>query len=151
MVTIFEPKFPGATESSIAVFERDYNLELPKDYRDFVLTHNGGSPSPPSACLPKGMKEPVLVDMLFGLDHQERDLDIRTWMRDLGSGLPPRCVVIGNVGGLLFLLFIDERRAGVFCWDRMGEFEEPGGEQQGQFYPIARTFAEFMDSLKPLE
>lgn len=151
MVTQFEPIFPSANEDMITAFERKNNWSLPVDYRRFLLSHNGGSPSPPSVCVLKSIKERVLVDMLFGLGHQERDLDIETWMSDFGTELPPGYLIIGNVGGLLFVLCVQGQETGVLCWDRMGELLKSPDSSSGHMYPVASSFSEFLHSLTPME
>ncbi len=151
MLRTFEPHFRGADASEIEAFERQYGWKLPADYRSFLLKHNGGSPIPPHACLLKGTDEHVLVDMLFGIGLQERDLDLRTWMISFGAELPPGHLIIGGVGGLLFVLRLGVDQCDVLCWDRMGELDGQAKGASGVWYPIASSFTDFLSSLKPVE
>jgi hypothetical protein len=146
----FQPNFGGVDVNTIDAFERENDLKLPNDYRQFLLRHNGGRPEPAGTCLLKCINERVLVDMLFGLSTEEPDLDIRRWTKQFGSGLPPGCFIIGNVGGLLFVLCV-RGETGVFCWDEMRELEPSEETEDGKLYPIAETFTEFLHSLEPIE
>ncbi len=150
MQTRFEPVFGGVAASTIEAFETRNDCTLPDDYRQFLLKHNGGQPVPRGACFIKGVNEYVLVDMLFGLG-QPRGLDIQSWLDQCRDELPPDCLIIGGVGGLLFVLCLRGTNQGVLCWDHMGELRESGDPDSGTLYPIASTFTEFISSLKPMK
>lgn len=142
---MFEPVLKGTSETALASLETRLHITLPADYRSFLLEHNGGRPVPPSTCMVCDVNEAVLVDMLFGLDNGEPDLDIRTWTERYGPDeVPPGMLVIGVVGDLRFVLGVCSSRPGVYCWDRMGELGV-----EGTLYPIAATFQEFLASLRP--
>lgn len=108
-------------EFSLSRFEAAIDCRLPTDYRDFLLAHNGGRPSPDEFRIAdRGDLEPVMgVIYLHGLRLHEPGLSLE---QHLEADLIPRTtdsIVIGDsTGGCKLLLRIHGRNRGeVAFWD----------------------------------
>jgi hypothetical protein len=45
-IPTFDPEFLSASAEQVATFEDRHGVQLPNDYKDFLLTTNGGTPVP---------------------------------------------------------------------------------------------------------
>jgi len=127
---------------------------MPADYRQFLLTVNGGVPNPNcfSYTLPDGCGE-SLADFLYGVGTERKAGDIE-YEQELASELDPLpdgFLAIGHDPGASTLLMATLRKhAGkVYFWDKAW-FSEDNKEGTNTF-PIAPSFTAFLQSLKPIE
>lgn len=137
--------FQPASESAILVFEAKSGLQLPEDYKSFLREHNGGAPDRKTFHV-LGMNQDVYLDNLFGLSVT-KNLSLETWLAECEGELPKGFLVIGSDPGAgLLLLGCDPPNAGVFYWDYGYRFK--GSSDQGNTYPVARSFSEFLEKLR---
>jgi cell wall assembly regulator SMI1 len=133
---MFEP----VTEEQIVALEQKLKFRLPRDYREFLLLHNGGSPEPGGFLINVKQGESNL-DTLFGITS-DRSYDL--WANALdaledtdGSFLP-----IGeDPGGNQVYMSLHP--------DRYGQIVFRDHERQGaeSLFPIASNFSEFLAEL----
>jgi len=142
-------KFDGGEEThlpssdELAQFEAVHGLDLPGDYRDFLLKVNGGMPFP-NLCLWPGNGDFVAV--VFGFNYAD------DWMRldhaisefdSLSLGYLP--VAISN-GGNYFLLSLSHSEAGgVHFWDH--ELEDVNPISFNHLIHVSPSFSNFINSL----
>lgn len=151
---VMEKRGPIVDESRIARFETAIDRKLPADYREFLISVNGGVPEDVLA-VPTG-KNATLLQVLYGLDASDRWMNIEKvlenlQLRDEGK-YPPDALPIGNDGlGNKFVLAVGgERRGEVFFQaldvhpDRRLDTE---WYRTRQFKRIAGSFSEFIASL----
>lgn len=140
--------FGGTSPGVIEEFERRNDLPLAKDYRRFLIEHNGGLLEQ-AACFVKGPNQEVLVQTLLGVGRT-RDFDLQGWLEEYRAEMPPGFLVVAvGAGTMLFILGTGAAGAGVYCWDHAHAFEG-SSEESGNTYEVAATFTEFLDSLVPV-
>ena len=136
--------FGGTTPGAVNAFECHNRLTLPDDYRRFLLKHNGGVLDP-AACLVKGPDQEVLVQTLLGLERS-RDFDLHHWLEEYRDDMPPGFLIVAIGAPALFILSTAGPDVGVHCWDHAHAFDG-SSEEDGNTFPVAASFTEFMDSL----
>jgi cell wall assembly regulator SMI1 len=93
---------PPLKEETVSAFERLIGAKLPSDYRQFLVTHNGGRPEPDTIEIQEFPASPTNIQVFFGFDRQFETSDLR-WNReivgnDLGEPdlLPIACDSFGD-------------------------------------------------------
>lgn len=140
-------KFGNANESNILAFEHKYNLKLPEDYIQFLLRFNGGVADPDdNEVFVRYLKENINVDVLYGLNVDNTELDIECRMKLYKDELPNDTVIIGDSYqyGLIVLLCSGDD-AGIYYWDDTYEYECSNDDNNTFF--IADTFTDFAKNL----
>lgn len=142
----FRGSFGPATAAMVGAAERHLGVELPGDYRRFLRTTNGGCPEPDIFMVPgHGL---VMLGVLYGVGPERVSLDLEYEYGEATqwNPLPPGFVPVGaDPGGNQFLLATIGVEAGkVFFWDRVGFWV---GEDGRNLFPVAESFAAFLDSL----
>ena len=130
-----------AKESEIMKVEKALGIRFPDDYRTFVKTHRGGTPSPQELKI-RGRRSPAVVRTLLNFipdDASDYILENHDWIKDrLASGLVP----IAKDPGGNYICF-DFRGKGVptVVW---WEHED---NARRKLLPIAASFTKLLDSL----
>lgn len=141
----------GFGKSSISIinqFEKTIGFELPADYKQFLLSYNGGSDRMDEFYVP-GLKEMIPTDVFFGLDY-DVELDLRTWYNEYKGDLLPNTIIIAHDPGSGIIVLINgPDLKGVYYWDHACDF--PLSDEQSNVYKIADSFQEFIDGLKVME
>jgi hypothetical protein len=142
----FSGGFRPASAEEVADFERRAGVNLPGDYRHFLLTINGGSPVPFRVVVPgRGVAR---ADWLYGIRDERRagDLEYEQGEAQLWDPLPPGWLAIGHdPGGNTWLLATRGEDAGtVYFWDRVGFWVTRDGHNT---FPVAASFTEFLQGL----
>jgi hypothetical protein len=89
----FRESGPAIGDSAIAAFERNHAIQLPADYRAFLLQQNGGIPEPNCLKLKMdGASMPVYVNVLYSLAAVGEALALH-----LSNGLPAHYLPIGTI------------------------------------------------------
>lgn len=138
----------GASQESLNALETQLGCRLPRDYRDFLETHNGGRPSPRAFrfVTPQGHEESA-VQFFFTTDSTGKPYVIWdavcVYKDRIPEGLlPVACDSFGN----LVLLDLGARNAGsVYFWDH--EKESMDDVTWDNISPIAPSFADFVEGL----
>lgn len=131
---------PSIRESDIESLEGKLNVEFPVDYRQFLLSVNGGVPTYRLTSV-SGIGD-VLVDCLLGIGSNN---DIELWLSELSGDLPVRFVPIGfDPGGNTFLLNTGNTRfqSGVYYWDSTRHF--PLSTESNNTFWMADSFSAFL-------
>jgi len=146
------------TEKDIADIERTYRLKLPDDYRQFLLTTNGGHSrdylDEEGLIIDKDYPEDtVSVKDFLGWNDPISACSINYWMGEYGDEL------IGDAADTLligyahetgfFVLKCTENNQEVYYWDDCREFEFSSDEANA--YWVADSFTEFIEKLGGLE
>ena len=138
-------KNKNLTESDILKFEQRIGLRLPIEYREFILLHNGGEPSPE-------------VFPLIGHPTSKRDIlnrflciedgnlyDISYMISILGDQLPNDLLPIAiDPGGNLICIGIKGERHSKIYFCALHE----GLSGEINIYPLADSFIRFLESLE---
>ncbi len=141
----FTKSFAPITGQKVAAFERSTDLQLPDDYKQFLLTTNGGIPCPNRFTVP-GCGD-ALAGILYALCDPATpgDLEYELAQAQQYDPLPAGFLPIGHdPGGNTFLLVtLGEDGGRVYFWDRVGLWRKC---TQNAF-PTATSFTDFLNSL----
>jgi hypothetical protein len=147
------PKFTGGfrlpTVVELEATERWLGVTFPDDYKQFLLTHNGGRPDP--NCFSVKDRGDSLVEMLYGIQDSRTHNDLvreLEWATEL-EPLPNGFIAIGHDpgGGSLLLSTTGSDRGEVYFWARSWLWVQEDGYNT---FPVANSFQAFLESLKPM-
>ena len=103
-----EKRFPLPSEFQVANLERKMGVPLPTDYRQFILTFNGGYFSEPDIVPPSDKCPLDGLTFLSGIgaSHHSAELDWPPVLGSLRDNDPPQILPIGYtlMGNLLFVV-----------------------------------------------
>ncbi len=141
-----------ATEAQVAKLERQLGAKLPAEYREFLLTQNGGEPTPMDASLfvfPDN--RPVMAGFFFGLYAKAKPAQSLSFALDHISPLLPEghLPICGIVTLHSFSISLKSNPGSVYFWDLFEEPLETDSEGQGVFADsqavlAAGSFNEFL-------
>ncbi len=136
------------TPEALSQFEKDHDLQLPPDYRVFLLHYNGGTPVPACfTCSSDGEENAGEVEEFYGL-HDNSPNSIDEWIG--AEGIPQSMLPIGDDGcGNSICLGISSNNLGFvyFLDHEQHPFDEPNS-MEGIFL-IAKSFLAFLTHLIP--
>lgn len=142
------PSLAGATVNEL---ETRPGRELPDDYREFLLSTNGGTPHEQD--LAKPAHTGIIVNGFFSLDFADSDLSmdyaLTAWTGRYPDGYLPiaRCE-----GSNLLLLDLRDASAGrVVYWDHEGETDNDEPPRDDNLTDVADTFSELLTMLETLD
>jgi hypothetical protein len=120
-------RFPIPDNAQVIELERRLAIDLPEDYREFILTYNGGYFNEPKIRpVGKGCPQDAL-DSLFGIgaSAEESELGSIASLAILEDNDPPQIVPIGDtvMGGLIVLeIGRKEDRGIIYLKKAFGDF-----------------------------
>lgn len=152
MIEITEAGEP-LTEADIASFERILGFSLPKDYRDFLLEHNGGKPFPYwfSYLDENGKEDRDGVGHLYGLGFSNPDYRNLQKTRDCFSGrIPFELLAVGDdpCGNQICVATQGKQFGQLFLWNHEDEHAPP---TYRNVIPLANSFTEFISALHEVQ
>lgn len=138
-------EFGGTTEKKIIDLEQKYKLTLPEDYKNFLLSKNGGivEKDETNEVSVEDIDEKIIIDVLYGIETSNEKANIDYWMNMLSEDLLENTVIIGDdlIQGLI-LIICSEENAGVYYWDDSYHFES--SDDTANTYWIADSFTDFI-------
>ena len=140
-------KFGAAPISDIKILESRYNINLPKDYFDFLCALGGGViDKSNNEVFVRSISDKISVDVLFGINTQYKNANIDTWMDKYLNEMPVNTLIIGDTleHGFIVMLCSGED-AGIYYWDDTYHFACSNDENNTFF--IADTFTDFTKAL----
>jgi hypothetical protein len=129
-------------------FETKIHIQLPSDYRHFLLKHNGGKPIPSFFWITP-YEDGSSVNRFYGLYNDPTSLSINTFIGKENYGIPESMLPIGDdgVGNYICIGISLENHGNIFFLDHeLHPFHEPNS-QEG-ITKLTDSFIEFLDSLK---
>lgn len=145
MNPVFIRTYSQATEEEVQAFEKLVGYKLPGDYRNFLLTQNGGEgPTPQSFKVATG--ETTLLQRLYPLGCDKDDLIANFNWKE--GEFPKEVILIGqDLGGNFVCLALDGKKKGhVLFLDHETNTESPEDIWDNLFL-IAPSFDEFLKGL----
>lgn len=139
--------FESLDYKDLELFQKKYNINLPEDYKAFLLKNNGGSANDEIICFnAEKIEEPIALGTLFGVGYTKKSLSIETWQNEYGDELSENMLIIGHATGSGLLLLINQRDwKGVYFWDNCLDYEN--STQDECMYFVAKTFKDFLNGL----
>ena len=116
------------TEARLAEVEGQFGIQLPADYRAFMIENNGGDPVPTGVCRKRG-KTPYRTCTSFFIIDSERDGDDWVSVNQNMHGdqplIPSRLFMIAeDLGGNAFCISVSGKDVGkVYWWDQEDGFD----------------------------
>jgi cell wall assembly regulator SMI1 len=148
MIVTLEESYEPLSPSHLQEVESRLAIELPGDYRAFLLAHNGGRPVPDAFRL-SGRWE--MVDRFLGIHEGEHD-NLLDYVKAYEGRLPPELLPIAHdaFGNLLCLAVRSPEHGGVYFWDHEGEAERGQPPSYDNVTCVAESFEDFLASLTAL-
>jgi hypothetical protein len=139
--------YEAIQEEHLAELEQDLRIKLPTDYRQFLLAHNGGRPTPFVFDVNvDGLVIHIPIDRFLGI----RQGDLYSFSRvleDYKGRLPSNLLPIAcEALGLECISINGEDYGKIYFWDQSFEVTE-GEPDYSNVYLIAHNFSEFLDML----
>jgi len=151
MTVITDPNTGGAANPEIlATFEEAIGARLPEDYKAFVLSTNGGTPSPDTYVVNDGKEEWESNVFFYGLQTGPHSLySLPTNYEEYVGRIPSGLIPIGNdYGGNLICISTGIESYGQIFFSHHDYFsyddEEPS--ESGTHF-LAPSFSVFYDNL----
>lgn len=134
-------KFIEPSRRCVEEFEQEIGVQLPEDYRRFLLTYNGGEPVDGEFQVPGWGFSVVHFFYGLGTGFDAYNLD---WSRETFEDVFPDSItpIACDPGGCLVCLGVQGRSRGkVYFWDR--------GQMLDELALLAPDFDSFVANLKP--
>lgn len=140
--------FKEIKTEDILIIERELKVELPLDYKNFLLKFNGGivEKDDSNFVQVEGLSEEIVIDVFFGI-HQNTNSDILYWNREMRDELLEKTIIIADdiIQGFIVLICEGEDK-GVYYWDDAYNFET--SDDESNVYWIADDFTSFLEQLR---
>lgn len=140
-------------EIDLDSLEQQLGLDLPNDYRSFLLSTNGGYPVPNGFAIPDNpVDEHGLVHYFLCIDNDDV-YNLMDWAERYKDRIPEGLVPIAtDPGGNLICLSATGASSGnVFFWEHEREADEGQAPRQDNVYLVADSFQRFIDNLVDIE
>ena len=126
-------------------FEKENGIKLPEDYKNFLLTHNGGVPFPNNNPNPS-----TPVAYIFGMHNGEYYASLYKHIDMFSKRLPfDTFPIASDPFGNLFIMSLNPEGLGnVYFWDHEGEPTNQDGHYTDNTSFVAISFTEFLDNLR---
>ncbi len=150
MVEIVESKGP-IDEFVVSICEMEWEVRLPRDYRAFLIKHNGGLPKPDVFEF-KGQQAGSSVNRFFHIGL-EKNYSI-TEQRKVYKGRIPNDlfpIACDPFGNLICIATRGKQYGALFFWDHEWEAECGIDPDYSNVTPIADTFNEFLEGLHEID
>ena len=138
-------KFGQLSEIELGDFEKENNIELPDDYRAFLLEANGGTPNPNNNERPD-----TIVTYILGMHNGDYYASLYKHV-DMFSGRLPLSTfpIATDPFGNLFIMSLHPDGFGhVYFWDHEGEPKDQDGHYVDNCTFVAYSFSDFLNNLR---
>ena len=142
---------PGTLpEPILSVLERYWGFSLPKEYRNFLLEHNGGEPNVDCFNFKNDKEDGSDIRCFLGIyPDQHNDLldHIKTYKDRLPSNLFP--IAYDSCSNLICISVTEPDRGKIYFWDHEVEADPSQDEvpDYSNLTLIADSFNEFLEGL----
>ena len=136
--------FGTLSKSELSDFEKANKIELPSDYKYFLLGSNGGVPAPNKNTSPE-----TIVTYMLGMHNGDYYASLYKHISLFMSRLPFSTFPIAtDPFGNLFIMSLHLESYGyVYFWEHEGEPEMQDGHYTDNCHFVAHSFSEFVNSL----
>ena len=139
--------FGTADNESMKQAEQQMGIELPDDYRAFLLQTNGGTNVDYSmSFFVEELNDEIVVDVLYGIGLDNKNADAVFYTDMFAEDLFPGSVLIGDSiqNGFIVMACGGEDK-GIYYWDHSYTYEV--SDDENNMYRIADTFGDFLRML----
>jgi hypothetical protein len=138
---------PQLDVAQIAAYEQRYGLQLPEDYKAFLLAYNGGRPEPSNFKICNFKNNPVgRVKAFLGIGRSPDFWNLDYFFREIPNALPKEVQPIASTSGPDYVvLSIGKNDFGtVYYWDA---YNAPKKPSRTDLYYVAKSFTEFLNTI----
>jgi hypothetical protein len=141
-------KYGSLSIKELQVFEQHIGISLPDDYRDYLLTHNGGKPENDTFHISEGEGESCLHHV-YGLHDGPNYFNLRNAYEVYYGRIPSDLFPIADdvSGNKICIGLRSEKRGKIYFWDHELEAEEGEEPYWSNITEIAPSFSRFVDLL----
>lgn len=145
--------YEQVSEADIVQLEKDLEVSLPFDYRNFLLSYNGGTLKPyylfPVHNNPRDSKA-ILTRFYSVTTHQDRYDDLRSRALEAGERFPSELLPIAyDPGGNHLGIIVKGSEIGkIYFWDLDDEPIDEELLSYDKLYFVANSFSELLESLQ---
>ena len=137
-------RFPLPTETQVRALEQRIRVELPADYRKFVLEFNGGYFNDPEITPVEDERTQEAISFMSGIgaSHDEAELGDPQMISLFDDNDPPKIMPIGGTpfGGLIILdTAPGEGRGNIYLKKARGDFYFLADDIEGFFARLRET------------
>lgn len=132
--------------------ERELAITLPPSYRQFLLTYNGGQPSPAAFPIWGMPNNPYgIIHVFYGVDSKIDGCDLVWGYRVFSQDTPPDLFPIARTpsGDEICVSLFGEDEGIVFLWDYYNAPRDPGSREG--LYFLASSFDGFLEGISSEE
>lgn len=150
MTVSFKKAISPVDPEELSGFEQRMGGRLPEDYREFLLSRNGGRVYDNDLATPEGEEIGIAVRSFFSIGDTGEDA-IEECLAVYSGRYPGGLLPIAEAaGGNLIMLQIDRPGEGkVYFWDHETEADEEVQPFWGNLTYVASSFSDFQRSLVP--
>src|SRR5262245_15198184 len=122
-MSVITNKGPQLKESDLKTFEKEIGSTFPDDYRNFLLTYNGGEPKPYFFKVQGWQYQQSLVNQLKGIIPNGKSVDLVEDNSIMEGRLPKGFVSIGDDpgGNKLLISTAGSTRGKIYFFDHENE------------------------------
>lgn len=131
----------------IEAIEQFWEFQLPKDYKKFLMEHNGGVPKRDCFSF-KDSSDGSCIDDFFGI-IKDFNNNLLLYKEYAGKRVPENTLPIGDdvYGNLILLSVKGPDRNKIYFWDHERESADNEKPDYSNLTLVADTFSDFIDSL----
>ena len=133
---------PPLSEHDLTLVEAATGRPLPQPYRDFLLAHNGGRPTPHIIDMPETPFKGTALHTFYGIHPEDDNNDILMNQVSLEGCKENQLLPIGYdaYGRALILVLAEDHYGEVYYFELTGEEPVP--------YFVANDFNEFLNKIR---
>lgn len=133
-------------DEDIKSLEYNLGVRLPDDYKSFLLSHNGGVPTPSSFPVLSHPEKNLPIQLFFGIETSIVSVSISWNFETYKERIPDNSLPIGcsDFGDLICLVLSEDDYGWVIFWDLTGE---RGKDNLDNVHKICGSFSEFLHLL----
>ena len=140
--------FGRAEDEDIKLLEKRFDIKLPVDYKEFLVTQNGGrnlSYKFENSIKINQIDEIINIDTMFGINTGITNADIEQWTDEYYTDIFENSIIIGDTIQHGFLIFwgSGDDNEGIYYYD--DTYHLAASDDENNAYFLAETFSEFMD------
>lgn len=139
-------KLQNGDAKNIASLEDEFSIELPIDYRNFLIENNGADIENGFFYV-KEINQTIPMGYFFGIDAKQKAADIVRINKEYGDDIAESSFLIGNdIGSGFLLLVFDGENDGIWYYDHTYFFK--GSTDELNTFFIAESFSDFLKILE---
>ena len=136
----------GNCEDDVRNIEDSIDVKFPNDYREFLLTYNGGVPEPSCFLISNHPEEILPIQLFFGIETSSISVSIIWNFKNYRDRVPDNLLPIGcsDFNDLICLDLYENNYGHIVFWDLTGEC---GKHNLNNVYEICDSFSDFLSLL----